>query len=1562
MLALPLRIGQMQLARKLDSVGSGRRFGRPDILALVAVVVLALALRFYGLDWDRGYSYTPHPDERAILSQVDKLSFPSLGDVAEVVEWSAIGIVSFTTGLVEPREVPRLLDAKESTWNPGWFPYGSFPLYLLHTVAAVYETWTGATLDDLRIVGRAISALADAGTVLAVYLLALRMYGRREAVLASALVALAVIHIQLSHFFAVDTILALFAVAALYFLHGVATRGRLRDSVLAGVFIGLGLATKVSLAPIYLALVAAYVLYGLSATRDRGDSSAAVGDVVRTAFVGLGAAMAASVAVLFVAQPYALLDWSQFYSDTVEQSEMVRRIRDYPYTRQYIDTTPYWYHLRQLATWGLGWPLGLVAWSGLLYAALRGMRLRSGAGYLAAGVIVPAAILLYSSSLFAILTASGIAFVALIATLPVRSTASRPAVLILAWVVPYLLIIGAFDVKFMRYLLPVTPFLVLFGARMVIALWDRVTSRPPALRVAVAAALVVLVGTTAFYAVSYTSVYRDEHPGVRMAGWLNDNAPTGSVVLMEHWEEGLPNVGRYEVRRLPLYEQDSTNKLRDLSEDLSEAGYLVFYSNRLYGTIPRLPERYPITTEYYRLLFDGGLGYELVDVETSYPRLAGVSFIDDTFGRPDLPTPPAVQTAQSASIVLDLGFADESFSVYDHPLGLVFRNARRLDADTIRRAIQDAAPVGSLDLGPAGERTLGLLLSTEEARDQREGGTWTEIVRAGSWTNDLPVLAWLLIVEGLGLIVLPISFVLFRPLSDRGYLFAKPLGLLALSLLVWLLASLRWMPFSRASIGVALLMLAGASAVVLVGRRRQILEFVRARWQIILIGEALFLLAYLSFVLVRMANPDLWHPHTGGEKPMDMAYLNAVLKSSYMPPYDPWFGGGYLNYYYMGQFMVATLIKATGIAPPVAFNLAVVMFFAFTVSGAFSIVYNLAEGTRGSQGADSSPSRRSRMARWSPVMAGVGGALFVVVLGNLDGAIQLGQGAWRVVALNSPFGAFDFWRSSRMMAPDPPGHEITEFPFFTFLFADLHAHLMALPFTLLALGLSLALVLGARETGVSHSSPLVGVLRIGLRPAEIARLAALGIVVGALRTINAWDFPTYLLIAGAAVFLAAFLRNGGLSLAVLVETALKSIMVFLVGYVVFLPFHLRYEAFFTSVEQTTNQTVLWQFLAIAGLFVFVIGSFAIVELRDSWHAPARRAARRVRGLVAVGARWPDAPVLPPGERRRISVMRTLAIGLVVVLVGFVVSLGVSGLTGSTVPFVLILGGLMLVVGARYLVAAKADSPHLAFVSLIAVVALALVLGLDVFRVEGDIDRMNSVFKFYLQVWVLMALASAYLLWRMAYTSRASLRGLGLGKKLWLAALVALIAGASVYPVLGTRARLGERFDDRPLTLDGMAYLSDTVYRDEKGNIELRADLDGIRWLRENVEGSPIVLEASTPSQYRYRWNGRISVYTGLPTVIGWQWHQEQQRWDYQWAIHERIRDVDRIYNTTDPTEALLLLRKYGVEYVYVGQLEKLYYPGGGLGKFDRDLSPHLQKVYENGHVSVYRVRQSVEGT
>ncbi len=1514
----------MEAVTELSKIANGRRAlstVRKYAIAWapVLILVLALGLRLYGIDWDQRGLF--HPDERAILMNSERISPPPLND---------LGV---------------LLDAEESPWNPNWFPYGSLPLYLIKGVQLVSEPIHRMDLFDLRIPGRVISALADSLTVLMVFILGSRFYGRNTGLLAAGLAALAVIHIQLSHFFVVDTLLALFTVASIFFTIRVAQEGRRRDSILAGVFIGLGLAIKISLGPIVLIFLLAHALHVFSKDSERYHYVKATRARLALAFDGIAFGGIAAFAVFFIAQPYALLDWpvvnlnesglggivnalkavatssaqgidgNRFIRDIAEQSAMVRRSIDLPYTRQYVDTPAYWYHIRQLSVWGLGLPLGIVAWLSLPYGILRASVRRR-----------------------------------------------KVDIIIMSWVLLYFLLVGSFDVKFMRYLLPITPFMILMGSHMVLSAANRLRRAGPKAAVLASAALVALIGFTAFYALSYETIYTRPHPAQGASEWIRSNVPQGTVILKEHWEEGLPNLYEYKVKELPMYEEDTPHKTEQVSQLLAEADYLAFYSHRLYATIPRLPERYPTSSAYYRLLFSGDLGYKLVEFETSYPSLLGVSFVDDTFNRPDLPAPAGLASFKPSALAIPMGFADESFTVYDHPKVMVFENVEHLSAEEIQVKLLLAGAEsnpsgvsgagGGTDGGDTNE--LGLVYSESDAQIQQQGGTWTQIVEVDGWTNRFPIVSWLLLVEGISILALPLTLFIFRPLPDRGYLFSKILAVLLTSYLVWLMASMKWAAFSRASITCALVMLFIASLVVMAFRGRDIVDFIKSKWRLIAVAEALFLVAFLAFMLIRMANPDLWHPFRGGEKPMDFAYLNAVLRSTYMPPYDPWFAGGFINYYYMGQFMVATLIKATGIEPAIAYNLAIPLFFAMTVGGAYTIVYNLAEATRRKLSGTGFS--------WTPVAAGIAAALFVTVLGNLDGAAQAAQGLWRVAILDQPFGTFDFWRSTRLMPPDPPGFEINEFPFFTFLFGDLHAHLMALPITLLVVGLGAAFVM-------RKDIPLKGAGRF---LQGVAQLVILALAVGSLRTINTWDYPTYMIVAAASIALTEYMRNGGLSLAVLVRTAVKVGIIYGLSQVLFLPFLQNYETFYSGLTPTTVRTALWQFLAINGLFIFIVTSFLLYEGRHWLRRLLRRQATESHQEDAEGPVLAAKRVLR-AKRGVIALVTTVAgmallayvgnalgkalfdVDAVALMKEFVVSPAqpIRSVPYDTVIFMGLLIILAVASGLGWLNKWGPESAYKVFVVMLLVVALLLAFGVDFARVEGDIDRMNTVFKFYLQVWVLLALVSAYFLWRMYYGSRGFARRIGLGKGVWLSVLALLILGASVYPVLGTQVRLRDRFKTLPLTLDGTAYIRATIYHDREGPIDLGADYDALRWLQLNVSGSPTILEGSTPM---YRWGGRVSIYTGLPSVIGWQWHQTQQRLDYQWAVDSRIADVNRIYSTGSPKEAMRLLEKYGVKYVYVGDVERLYYPEEGLEKFKTMNGIELEQVYQNGNVTIYQVR------
>jgi uncharacterized membrane protein len=266
--------------------------------------------------------------------------------------------------------------------------------------------------------------------------------------------------------------------------------------------------------------------------------------------------------------------------------------------------------------------------------------------------------------------------------------------------------------------------------------------------------------------------------------------------------------------------------------------------------------------------------------------------------------------------------------------------------------------------------------------------------------------------------------------------------------------------------------------------------------------------------------------------------------------------------------------------------------------------------------------------------------------------------------------------------------------------------------------------------------------------------------------------------------------------------------------------------------------------------------------------------------------------------------------------------------------------------------------------------------------KGDISRMNTVFKFYLQVWVLWAVASASVLpelarrlnrsarrttlmeqhpaSRAARRTRPPVRGpmgripLSAASRRWWWAFGLLLAGCLLYPLTAAPVRMRDRFkDSTAVTLDGTAYMRTSVYTDDGRPVILEWDRQAAEWLRLNVTGLPTILEANTPL---YRWGSRVSIYTGFPTVIGWDWHQKQQRSVLPGQlIDRRLENVRTLFNTTDLAQAAALLEQLKVDFVYVGQLERYYYDPNGLAKFDQPDGPWAL-VYQNQGVNIYQVR------
>jgi YYY domain-containing protein len=271
---------------------------------------------------------------------------------------------------------------------------------------------------------------------------------------------------------------------------------------------------------------------------------------------------------------------------------------------------------------------------------------------------------------------------------------------------------------------------------------------------------------------------------------------------------------------------------------------------------------------------------------------------------------------------------------------------------------------------------------------------------------------------------------------------------------------------------------------------------------------------------------------------------------------------------------------------------------------------------------------------------------------------------------------------------------------------------------------------------------------------------------------------------------------------------------------------------------------------------------------------------------------------------------------------------------------------------------------------------------EVVVLKGDISRMNTVFKFYLQVWVLWGIASAAILPELARTLRIAphhdqlpLPKLEEGtawtpqlaaeieklrprskdnwSRRWWWAFSLLLVACFLYPLTAAPVRMRDRFKDSTTsTIDGTAYMRTSIYYDDSRPVTLEWDRQAFDWLRKNVHGIPTILEANTPL---YRWGSRVSIYTGLPTIIGWDWHQKQQRSVLPGSVIEhRIEDVRTIYNSTDDEQTKKLLKAYDVKYIYVGALERLYYDPTGLSKFDQK-SDLWSLVYQNEQVKIYQV-------
>lgn len=1294
--------------------------------------------------------------------------------------------------------------------NPKTFAYGSFPFYLMFFVGrALTLIWEGASsYDGMFLVGRGISVAFGVLGVWLTYLLGVALTGRRGVgLIAAGLLAVNPFHIQLSRYATVDGLLTTLGLLALLgAVRLVRGYGNGRALWLMAIGLGLSLSTKISslslLLPLGLALCLSFE--GWKCWRSRSFWASAV-------FVGLVAGL-----LSFITQPYAVLDVETFRHHTTEQVNMVRGLWRPPYTVQYEGTTPYLYHLEQMFHYTLGAPVFLALLAGMLAGASALVR---------AGIF--------------------------------RGLDGR-WLIVGGWMLAVFLIVGRYQVKFPRYLLPLYPVLMVVAGAGLMFLHDWIRARAPSLRddpqraqvswAFLPAGAVLLLA--ALSGIAFVQIYKEPHVYETASRWIYEHVPRQSRLLGVHWDDKLPlslpglssrEYGfRYETvsDELPVYEPDSPEKLALMARRMADTDFIVLPTARTYGSLLRVPEEFPLTTRMFKLLFSGELGFQLQASFKVRPALLGRTLNND--------------------------LADESITVYDHPKVLIFRNQSRLVASEIEARVNGVGTGGG-EL-PSRDEIMLAEAGTSVLKAERGPAGWAEQLRA--------TLVWYLAIQVLSFAILPVLALAFPRAPDGALAFSKVLGLPLWGLGLWLAGTLLGLPLESSVIAVvsALLLLLVVQGLYL--RKERVYAYLRIHSGAAWFTEGLFLGACLLFLAARAVNPEIFW----GEKPMDLTFLNFFSRVSALPPDDPWFyrpgDGQGMSYYYLGFFYFGQLLKLAGISGGVGYNLGLATVGALAVVAACGTLWWMIGS------------------RWWALL----GAVLLVCVSNSD-VMYL----WLIEGRTANFDLF--WASSRMMTSP----SITEYPLWSLLFADFHPHVMALPVTIALVGLSVG--------------PLLG-LTAGTRSILAAVLVSL--VWGMLLGLNSWDaIVAGLLVAAAAlVWLGAILSREGkdspaVAYWVLAGLGFGMVAFWLVGAFsssshagVKVQWGYVYPNEFNTIGQLMRHLGIW-------LIPIALSAGALL-----WGVPS---LRRVRALGMAGA-------------------------LAAVIVG--AACGLSLLAGVTeLPWGIVgIAGLLMFFGALFLIGAmraddsrpfsyglaEQDQRVVMVIGLLLEFSGLIILGAELFFL---MDRMNTIFKFYLPLWTFLVLAMVLLVWLVCVRRLAG----SLARRVVGAVTASLVLVGFGGSILNAAIMLPySRMDGPKPTLDGTAYLE-------------RLDGDEarlIRFLNASVQGIQPVIEAWGNSYAEFT---RIAMHTGLPTVLGWE-HHVYQRGAPRLEIEERKRDIRELYTTRDAERVRAIAEEYGVELIVVGNVERRLYQQMRGAVFMDPEGHGFEVLAEYGPVSLLRVR------
>jgi len=1308
---------------------------------LICILFFALLARVYNIMHGIG----AHPDERHIVMSAMRLSLDDM--------------------------------------NPATFAYGSLPFYLLWAFSNLLSGISDyyKTYDGFFFIGRSLSAIFGTATVFLSYLIGTAVYKNKTiGLLAAALLAANVFHLQLSRFTTVDVMLTAFTMLALLWLIQFTSSGSLWKAAGAGVAIGLAVATKLSALYLLLPLLASFVVY--AQTKQKWlDKRALLAFFVSLAIIPL---------TLLLVQPYMFFDFSTYLKHNLEQINMVRGNWRPPYTIQYENTLPYFYHLKQMFFYTMGPPLAIATLAGLI--------------------------------------------------LSVVTTVKRPfsaATILLFLVLPVFGLVGGSQVKFPRYLLPLYPVLFIFAAFLLVKIAESLRF----LRNPVTAWLptFIILAWSAIYSLGFINIYSEEHVYRLASKWMYDNIePNSKILQVHHWDDILPlhlpdrSPTQYSVRgpefELPLYDIDTRKKFEDISIKLSSGDYIVFPTARLYGALSRVPDEFPYSNAFFQLLFNNNLGYEIVQTFKVRPSLGKITFNND--------------------------LADESLTVYDHPKVVVFKNIHYLTSDEIAMRIFEPE-----QFSPLPDRNWIMKINTGNQFSYRGERTVPEF-------TFLKILLWFFSLQILSLVVLPLLRIALPNSPDAGYGISKVIGLLFLGYFSWLIPHLGIAPFGRETVWLVFLALVAVALLIIINKFSLFSDSIRRARKHIVPVEILFLGGAAIFLLIRAYHPEIFW----GEKTMNLSFLNYLIRLDYPPPHDPWAAGNIMGYYYLSTHFFASMHHLTGLDSGVGYNVSIATIAGLLMAACYSAIVWLTH-------------RRG----WA-----FAGAAAVTLMSNPE-VLNLVLFSERKVDWHL------FWASARLFTAPA----INEYPLWTLLFADLHAHLITYPFVVALM------VIGSRFIEKGGNS---------LNTSNLTNRVLFGFLLGCLFALNSWDAVSFSLITALLLLSPIFcmdwtLKNRAQIFWNVTGTSFANgVILSVVAILSILPFLLTSSSAdrlhwgwvhgeFDEGNQLFRHFGHWLIILVSAMLIMIFRNYTALQNSRYW--PLLRAMCWAAIPFALGAwsYYANAKDLPWG--------------------------------------VLTVASIMLALSSMACWRSEASVQ----VRLIGIFVTAAALIITFTQLLFLMDRMNTIFKFYNIVWFLLGVSA---MGAMPYLTKQLWHRPAGGfytflTRSWLALIFAgLLVGALGFIInVGITVSYQRVPGPRP-TLNGEAYLH-RVNPDEGALIS---------WLKNSVSGTPVQLEAQGPPYGPFT---RIAMHTGLPTVLGFE-HHVRQRGSSHVDVRERKEAIQEIYSTENVERAVELLQRYKVRYIIVSKLEYDTYPEAGLQKFI-DRNDLFRPVFESGESRVFEL-------